>query len=309
MDMRQMIAFLMPLAYYEFLHEIGIAPWCSKYILLLKRITCQFAKYAAIYIGLVVVCSFSFTVMLPRTKGQEFPENFVEAIPYVIVQFTGEVSKPTFSNDAYAAQFIFFLGFVFFIVIILMNLLNALAVADASQMLQDADTEMLINLLSTVSYWEKISTDGKDLKLKPPKMVKFLVCKILSIFRKCFNFPDTSLLSRTHRLCFKGHKKTYRFRRPLVSDIWNFFRSMITCTPGHLYGGWIVDDDENEELWIEQEIIDSAMAIVRGQREEISQVEHNESRKYFCPQCQCSHCRQITAADHQFAHTVDERKS
>ena len=33
---------------------------------------------------------------------------------------------------------VFFLGFVFFIVIVLMNLLNALAVADAKEMLEDA---------------------------------------------------------------------------------------------------------------------------------------------------------------------------
>ena len=50
----------------------------------------------------------------------------------------------------------FFLGFVFFIVIVLMNLLNALAVADAKEMLEDADLEMLHSLLTTVAFWEKV---------------------------------------------------------------------------------------------------------------------------------------------------------
>ena len=50
----------------------------------------------------------------------------------------------------------FFVGFVFFIVIVLMNLLNALAVADAKEMLEDADLEMLHSLLTTVAFWEKV---------------------------------------------------------------------------------------------------------------------------------------------------------
>ena len=50
----------------------------------------------------------------------------------------------------------FFAGFVFFIVIVLMNLLNALAVADAKEMLEDADMETLCSLLGTVAFWEKV---------------------------------------------------------------------------------------------------------------------------------------------------------
>ena len=40
--------------------------------------------------------------------------------------------------------------------IVLMNLLNALAVADAKEMLEDADLEMLHGLLTTVAFWEKV---------------------------------------------------------------------------------------------------------------------------------------------------------
>lgn len=37
-----------------------------------------------------------------------------------------------------------------------MNLLNALAVADAKEMLRDAEMEMLHTLLTTVAFWEKV---------------------------------------------------------------------------------------------------------------------------------------------------------
>ena len=37
-----------------------------------------------------------------------------------------------------------------------MNLLNALAVADAKEMLRDAEMEMLHELFTTVAFWEKV---------------------------------------------------------------------------------------------------------------------------------------------------------
>ena len=37
-----------------------------------------------------------------------------------------------------------------------MNLLNALAVADAKEMLRDAEMETLHELLTTVAFWEKV---------------------------------------------------------------------------------------------------------------------------------------------------------
>ena len=65
----------------------------------------------------------------------------------------------------------FFLGFVFFIVIVLMNLLNALAVADAKEMLEDADLEMLHSLLTTVAFWEKVLHGDPESLLPLKRMV------------------------------------------------------------------------------------------------------------------------------------------
>ena len=47
-----------------------------------------------------------------------------------------------------------------------MNLLNALAVADAKEMLEDADLEMLHSLLTTVAFWEKVVHGNPENRLR-----------------------------------------------------------------------------------------------------------------------------------------------
>ena len=47
-----------------------------------------------------------------------------------------------------------------------MNLLNALAVADAKEMLEDADLEMLHSLLTTVAFWEKVVHGDPENRLR-----------------------------------------------------------------------------------------------------------------------------------------------
>jgi hypothetical protein len=154
---RQCIAFLLPLSYYEFLHELGCHPRFSKYILLFKRISIKFVRYTSIYIGLVIMCAFSFIVIKPQDQ-ENVPETFVEKMLNTILMFIGEVGIPPLSEEFYTLQVIFFLLFVFFVVIVLMNLLNALAVADAKEMLEDAEMEMLHDLLVTISFWETVHT-------------------------------------------------------------------------------------------------------------------------------------------------------
>ena len=162
---RQCIAFLMPLSYYEYLHELGCHPRFSKYILLFKRISIKFIKYTSIYIGLVVMSAVSFTVMLPK-DAEDTPQTVQGSILNTILMFIGEVGIPPFAEEFYAIQAVFFLGFIFFLVIVLMNLLNALAVADAKELLEDAEMEMLRSLLKTVSFWENLLHGDPDNRLE-----------------------------------------------------------------------------------------------------------------------------------------------
>ena len=102
---RQLLAYLAPLIYYEFLHELGCHPRFSKYILLFKRISIKFVKYTSIYIGLVIMCAFSFSVMITHEEfNVDTEEGLVSMILNTILMFIGEVGAPTFSKEFFTAQ-------------------------------------------------------------------------------------------------------------------------------------------------------------------------------------------------------------
>ena len=103
---RQVVAYLLPLIYYEFLHELGCHPRFSKYILLFKRISVKFLKYTSIYIGMVLMCAFSFSVMIPRDDWMENKEKegLVSMILNTILMFIGEVGVPQLSKEFFSAQ-------------------------------------------------------------------------------------------------------------------------------------------------------------------------------------------------------------
>ena len=102
---RQVVAYLLPLSYYEFLHELGCHPRFSKYILLFKRISVKFVKYTSIYIGMVIMCAFSFSVMIARgEKSAQKEEGLISMILGTILMFIGEVGAPTLSREFYSVQ-------------------------------------------------------------------------------------------------------------------------------------------------------------------------------------------------------------
>ena len=102
---RQVAAYLLPLSYYEFLHELGCHPRFSKYILLFKRISVKFVKYTSIYIGMVVMCAFSFSVMITRADWDgEREEGLVTTVLETILMFIGEVGIPPMSKEFFGAQ-------------------------------------------------------------------------------------------------------------------------------------------------------------------------------------------------------------
>ena len=103
---RQVAAYLLPLSYYEFLHELGCHPRFSKYILLFKRISVKFVKYTSIYIGMVIMCAFSFSVMITRDDWDNDKEEggLVSMILGTILMFIGEVGIPQLSKEFFAAQ-------------------------------------------------------------------------------------------------------------------------------------------------------------------------------------------------------------
>ena len=82
-----------------------------------------------------------------------YPTEFPELLTNTFVMFVGEVELFDVSESvAFKWMEIgFFLSFIFFLLVVLMNLLNALAIADTKDLMDDAEMEMLSSLLETVS--------------------------------------------------------------------------------------------------------------------------------------------------------------
>ena len=259
---RQVLAFLLPLSYYEFLHELGCHPRFSKYILLFKKISVKFLKYTSIYIGLVIMCAFSFLVMLPPTDGDDMPGTIGRQVLDTILMFIGEVRVPTMSDNFYYSQALFFLCFVFFVVIVLMNLLNALAVADAKEMLEDADMEMLHSLLRTVAFWEHLVAGDPHSRLP---------CSLLPLARVvswCHLPSSLSIISSPRLHLLPHHPTTWGQEFPwdiiwLLQEFlgWNGRRVRVQGTPSD---------------WVEGHIVREALARVNSQEKAESRVEVEE---------------------------------
>ena len=259
---RQVLAFLLPLSYYEFLHELGCHPRFSKYILLFKKISVKFLKYTSIYIGLVIMCAFSFLVMIPPTDRDEMPETIGRQILDTILMFIGEVGVPTMSENFYYSQAVFFLCFVFFVVIVLMNLLNALAVADAKEMLEDADMEMLHSLLRTVAFWENLVAGDPHARLP---------CSLLPLARMsawCRLHSSLAAISSPRLHLLPHHPTTWGEEFPC--DIIWLLQELLG------WNGRVVRVQGTPSDWVEVHVVREALTRVNRQEKGESRVEVEE---------------------------------
>jgi len=174
------LGMLLPMVFYEFLHESGYHPLAAKYILLLDKVFKTFFSYGIIYVGLVITPAISFFLIADPNVDQAdsvYPTEFSKLLAKTFVMFVGEVELFDVSKSSETfkwLEIIFFLMFIFFLAVVLMNLLNALAIVDTRELLEDAEMETLYSLLETVSFWE-------NLKANDPH--KRLPCSFLSMIK------------------------------------------------------------------------------------------------------------------------------
>merc|ERR1711874_131645 len=80
--------------------------------------------------------------------------------------------------------------FIFFLAVVLMNLLNALAIVDTKELVEDAEMEMLSSLLETVSFWENLKENDPHNRLSKSILSKLKVRPYLS-----YLIPDLTCYS------------------------------------------------------------------------------------------------------------------
>merc|ERR1719422_1266612 len=154
------------MVFYEFLRELGYHPSSAKYILLLDKVCKTFFWYGIIYVGLVITPAFSFFLMVDE-KESVYPTEISKLMAKTFVMFVGEVELFDVSDSKVfkSLEIGFFLFFIFFLAVVLMNLLNALAIVDTRELVEDAEMEMLFSLMETVSFWENLKQNDPHNRL------------------------------------------------------------------------------------------------------------------------------------------------
>ena len=185
------LGMLLPFVFYEFLRELGYHPSTAKYILLLDKVCKTFFWYGIIYVGLVITPAISFFLIVDQ-KESVYPTDFSKLLAKTFVMFVGEVELfDVAKSEAFQwLEIVFFLIFIFFLAVVLMNLLNALAIVDTKELVEDAEMEMLSSLLETVSFWENLKEKDPHNRLSKSFLSKLKVRPYLS-----YLIPDLACYS------------------------------------------------------------------------------------------------------------------
>ena len=186
------LGILLPMVFYECLRELGYHPSAAKFVLLLDKVSKTFFKYGIVYIGLVITPAISFFLVITPNEGT-YPTEFSKLLAKTFVMFVGEVELFDVSKNSEIfkwLQIFFFLYFIFFLAVVLMNLLNALAIADTKELLEDAEMEMLHSLLETISFWENLKEGD------PHRRLTWSLFKVMNMrgFVRCL-IPDLTCFS------------------------------------------------------------------------------------------------------------------
>jgi len=218
-----LIGFLIPMVFYGLLHEFGYHPRFAKYILLLDKVCRTFFFHGTVYIGLVIMPAISL-YMIIEDKDDSFSDDFSKLFAKTIVMFVGEVELFPLSSNATFKLFEigFFFFFIFFLVVVLMNLLNALAIMDTKELLEDVEIEMLHSLLETVAFWENLRKNDPYNKFEWSllKTIKYLIKPCSSVSdhdcekkgKELRLVPNMSVLENVSMKPYQSTDDRYRYR-------------------------------------------------------------------------------------------------
>ena len=152
---RHSFAILLPLLYFEFTCELGYNPRFTKFVSMYKGVFKSFIWYFCFYSPLLWMFAIGFYIMLPEFGEEDGP--FGMAATKVFVMVIGEVDFEDIKfMDGLKAfvQVNYFLIFLLLVVVILLNLLNALAVKDAGNLIDSAKMDTLCELLRLTHFWD-----------------------------------------------------------------------------------------------------------------------------------------------------------
>ena len=112
-----------------------------------------------IYLPIILGFGIGFYQMFPKKDGdgkeyEEYPSGFYEMLGKIFVMFLGEIDYMDIPIEDDGWRMLFFFMFLFSITLALLNLLNAVAITDTTKMIEEAEKDVLYNLLVLLEAWE-----------------------------------------------------------------------------------------------------------------------------------------------------------
>ncbi|KAK3887974.1 hypothetical protein Pcinc_007934 [Petrolisthes cinctipes] len=207
---RHLAAWAMVVAWYEFVLILGRAPPLALYITMLRHVSWNFLKFILLFGALIVAFTISFNMLLQQPQSSE-----------AIVMSTGEFEysslKEHFSNNslALASTVLMFLIFLFLIFLVLMNVMNALAITDTQEVVDDAELYSLMSrlelvyLIEAVLLWclSKCYTSVLKSHLGSLQLLSGKISEDRSKFVE--ENPSPSKLDDTTAQCLRNHRMVY----------------------------------------------------------------------------------------------------
>ncbi|CAL4082486.1 unnamed protein product [Meganyctiphanes norvegica] len=267
-------AWLILLAWINFILILGCHPKLAIYITMFKRVSHNFIKFIILFSCMILAFSFSFYLVF------QFDENFT-SVPQTFfrtfVMTTGELEYTSLPFDTFpfASHTLFFL-FVLFILLVLMNFITGLAVSDIHMIQQEAEIYSYRNQVELISHLE--SQSAAWLCASNP-VKKFLNTTLM--------FPSCLKTERVQMFPNRSAKKRYKVLQYIRGCLGLIPTDQhhVQCTCKH-----------SHRFCLEQSQVDSALTIVLAEKDTSERMTHLED-----------HVSEIMTQIDEKMHTVDKR--
>ena len=151
-------SFLLPIMAIEILFEFGYHPYLYQYIYMFYRVIKSYFLILCIYMPIIYGFCCSFYQMFPETDdfAIEKKNGTSKMLGKTFAMLLGEIDYMDIPIQNNEWRMLLTLAFLFSMPLALLNILNAVAIVDIKEMIKEAETEVLYNLLILLEIVEPV---------------------------------------------------------------------------------------------------------------------------------------------------------
>ena len=156
---RVLYSVLLPIMGIEILFESGYHPFFYQYIYMFYRVIKSYFRILVVYMPIICGFCFSFYQLFPESDEYSIGQGssgVQKMVGKTFVMLLGEIEYMDIPIEESGWRMLCLLVFLFSMPLVLLNLLNAVAIADITEITKEAEKEVLYNLLILLEILEPI---------------------------------------------------------------------------------------------------------------------------------------------------------